>query len=142
MNREKKFAKDYPILFYDAFMEFFRTGEGNVNQYRLSPDKSLYEMNPVATNENYPKDWKSEMMELADWIVLVGIRSSSNKSYEGKDSEQWDAISRVSFMKKMARQFYEIDDMAVKIRVLPSIFRGKGFNKKVRKSFILLAATF
>lgn len=102
-------AKDYPLLFVNKFMEFLRTGETLINKFEVKPNPSLYEMKPGDTKMKYPYSQRDGIMEEADWLVLAGIRSSDNHSYEGKEGEDFDAINWPSFMTKIVKDLYGAD---------------------------------
>ena len=145
------FIDDYNVLFYNTFMEFFKTGEGKINQYKLSPDKSLYDMKPLQNNKNYPRYTEdyygnpliyNDLMDHADWITLAGTRSSENKRYEGKDGENWDGINWVEYMKKTIQQVYEIEEVIDATFYTQSVFRGKKFNVNTKVSFHKIQSLF
>ncbi len=108
-------AKDYPLLFVNKFMEFLRTGETRINKFEVKPNPSLYEMKPGDTEMKYPHSQRDGIMEEADWLVLAGIRSSDNHSYEGKEGEDFDAINWPSFMKKIVKDMYDAEVVEDKI---------------------------
>jgi len=98
------YAKTNPANFSQAFKKFFRTGTGNINSFQLSPNEEIFEMKPEKGNEDYPHFKSGTMMPKSDWVTLVGTRSSDNKSYTGKDGEDWDAINWPSYMVKAASE--------------------------------------
>jgi len=107
------YAKVNPDMFYNAYKRFFRTGEGEINQFKLLPDEEIFEMKPYKSNADYPHFESGTMIPQSDWVTLVGTRSSDNKSYTGKDGEDWDAINWPSYMVKAARELHgatEIED--------------------------------
>jgi hypothetical protein len=113
----------YKSILKDAYMKFFRTGYNNINNFLLDPNPSLFEMRPIAANNKYPKyDKSSDLMKQTDWITLAGARSSDNKSYEGKQGEDWDAINWPSYMVKAAKEMYKAS------QVKDKTFFVTGFN--------------
>ncbi|MDR1116113.1 MAG: hypothetical protein LBL33_08230 [Tannerella sp.] len=136
------FAKDYPDIFYNAFMEFFRTGTSKINQYELQPNKSLYDMQPVHDNKKYPRYKSSGLMGQTDWIVLAGTRSSDNRNYEGKEGEDFDAINWVGYIEKMAKQFYEINEVITEITYSPPIVRRNSFIDTIWTAFMEIDKLF
>jgi hypothetical protein len=95
----------YDKIMKSTFMEFFRSGYCVLNKFLLDPNPDLFEMKPVKANTKYPH-YAHDLMQQADWITLVGTRSSDNKSYEGKQGENWDAINWPSYMVKAAKNLY------------------------------------
>lgn len=99
----------YKQLFQDEMMKFFRTGKGKLNNFTLDPNPEIFSMKPIVGNSDYPHYSKNpnNIMPQADWICLVGMRSSSdNKNYTGKSGETWDGINWVSYMKEGLKNLF------------------------------------
>jgi hypothetical protein len=109
------FAQQYKAEFFEHYKEFFRTGTGTINNFKLDPNPDLFEMKPIESNTDYPHYSKYSdgkpcvphiLMHITDWIVLAGTRSTDNKSYEGKNGENWDAINWCDYMVSAIRNLY------------------------------------
>lgn len=117
------FAKQNSEVFFNVFKNFFRTGKGQLNGFKLEPNSEIFEMKPEKSNEDYPHFVNkktgevSSVMNIADWVTLVGTRSTDNKSYTGKDGEDWDAINWPSYMVSAAKGLFNtsniIDDTSI-----------------------------
>ena len=107
-------AIDESILFYNSYLEFFRTGKVKIKSFLLNPNNKLFDMKPEVSFD-YPYYDKysdgtpispPDLMSSADWIILAGTRSSDNLKYTGKRGENWDAINWPSYMKKASINLY------------------------------------
>lgn len=123
------FAQNYKSEFFNSYKEFFRTGAGTINKFKLDPNLDLYEVKPIEDNSEYPHYAKYSdgtpckphiLMHITDWIILAGTRSSDNKDYEGKNNENWDAINWCSYMVSAMQNLYGASSVEDKT----SIFMG------------------
>lgn len=121
------YAKDNKQEFYEKYCEFFRTGSIEINDYLLSPNSTLYDMEPIESNEKYPHYAKYSngkpciphiLMPQTDWIILAGTRSGDNENYRGEQGEDWDAINWPSYMSKIAKGIYGANQVVDNTRVV------------------------
>lgn len=115
------YAKVNAESFYQVYKRFFRTGEGKINNFELLPNKEIYEMKPDKDNDDYPHFKSGTLIPQSDWVILVGTRSSDNKSYTGKDGEDWDAINWPSYMVKAATQLHGATEVEDKTHIITGL---------------------
>ncbi|MDR0510892.1 MAG: hypothetical protein LBH06_07360 [Rikenellaceae bacterium] len=68
------YAERYGDDFERSFKEFFRTGEGSLNSYKLEPNPVIFEMDPASNN--YPFDYYNRPMSFADLYNFLALYSS------------------------------------------------------------------
>jgi hypothetical protein len=110
------FAKTFPVDYQEIALELYRKGEVTRNKYTIKPHSSMYEVEPVSKNKNYPGFRKyadgslmkqPELMPQADWVVLASARSSlSYLGYNGKAGEDFKAINWGRIVKKLLKDFF------------------------------------
>ncbi|POR16964.1 hypothetical protein BWK58_15180 [Flavobacterium columnare] len=124
------YAKENGSEYLKKYFEFFRTGYAKINNYSIKPNPKIFDFNPINTNLDYPayRVYSNgqpivppHLMEQADWISLVGTRSSDNKKYLGKDGEDWDAINWPEYMETMAVSFYRASLLENKLRTITGL---------------------
>ncbi|MBB5635372.1 hypothetical protein HDE68_001260 [Pedobacter cryoconitis] len=108
------FLRVAPADFEKIALELHQKGEIKLNNYTIKPASSMYEMAPLAENEDYPaiREYSSGtklkvplLMPKVDWIVLASTRSSeSNLGYSGKSGETVSAINWGSVMLKLMKE--------------------------------------
>lgn len=105
------FLKNNPLQYKSIVLELHQKGTVTLNNYTVSPNKSMFNVKPNSDNFSYPglnngSNGLLIQMPLADWILLASARSSlSPLNYKGENGDNFKAINWPGIVKKMLKDF-------------------------------------